>query len=122
MKQLFERVLASKPGRAGGLCVLRFPNSAETRWFDHVPTPGTRIRSDHGDAYWGHLWVVDDVVQSGRNTYTVSCVERREYVHNFRHGSDSKPDLSAELLELARRASGTVIENWRRRKYRHYIP
>jgi len=66
--------------------------------------------------------VVDDVVQSGRNTYTVSCVERREYLHNLRHGSDSKPDLSAELLELARRASGTVIENWRRRKYRHYIP
>jgi hypothetical protein len=106
----------------GGYCVLRFPDSTEGRWFDHVPTPGTRIYSYRGDFYWGQVWVVDEVLQSGRDTYTVFCVGRREYVDRLRHRSGGKPDLAAELIELARHTSETVTERRRRWKYRNSQP
>jgi hypothetical protein len=106
----------------GGYCVLRFPDSTESRWFDQVPTPGTRIYSHHGHFYWGQVWVVDEVLQSGRDTYTVFCVGRSEYLDGLRHRSGGKPDLAAELLELARRTSETVTERRRRWKYRNSQP
>jgi hypothetical protein len=64
--------------------------------------------------------VVDDVLQSGISTYTVFLVDSRRYVRNLRERSDG--DLSAELLELARRTNETVSEARRRRKYRGYLP
>ena len=103
-----------------GHCVLVFPDSTETRWFDQVPTPGTRLRSHGGDGYWGQTSVVDEVLQSGKNTYTVTLIDRRRYVRNLRERSEG--DLATELLELARRASQTVIEARRRRKSRGYLP
>ena len=54
-----------------GYCVLLFPDSTEGRWFDRLPTPGTRLRSEGGHGYWAETYVVDEVLQSGRNTYTV---------------------------------------------------
>jgi hypothetical protein len=103
-----------------GYCVLVFPDSTETRWFDRIPTSGRRLRSHGGHAYWGRTFVVDEVLQSGRNTYTVTLVDRREYLRNLRARSEG--DLTAELLELARRTSETVNETRRRRRYRGYLP
>lgn len=101
-------------------CVLRFPDSTGSQWFDEPPSPGTRILSHGGHPYFGRVWVVDEVLQSGRDTYTVFCVGRREYVDKLRHGSDRKPDLATELLELARHTTATVSEQRRRWKYRHH--
>jgi len=61
---------AKRPIRA----VVRFPHSTEIRHFDGVPPPGTRLRSASGQE-----WVVADALQSGRDTYTVYCVERRQH-------------------------------------------
>ena len=101
-------------------CVLVFPDSTESRWFDRIPTPGTRLRSDGGDDYWGRTYVVDEVLQSGKDTYTVFLLERRQHVRNLRERSEG--DLAAELLELARRTNETVNEARRRIKYRDYEP
>jgi hypothetical protein len=96
-------------------CVLVFPYVTEGRWFDQLPTPGTRLRSHGGHDYWGRTFVVDDVLQSGRRTYTVFLVDRRQYIRNLRARSEG--DLAAELLELARRTNETVNET--RRWFRH---
>ena len=101
-------------------CVLVFPDSTETRWFNRIPTPGTRLRSDGGDDYWGRTYVVDEVLQSGRDTYTVFLLDRRQHVRNLRERSEG--DLATELLELARRTNDTVNEARRRIKYRDYEP
>jgi hypothetical protein len=103
-----------------GYCVLIFPDSTEGRWFDRVPTPGTRLRTHGGHGYRARTSVVDEVLQSGRNTYTVTLVDRRQYARNLRALSEG--DLAAELLELARRTKDTVNETRRRRKYRGYLP
>jgi hypothetical protein len=108
-----------------GFCVLIFPDSTENRWFDRVPTPGMRLRTRGSDGaasdvYWGLTFVVDEVLKSGTDIYTVFLVDRRQYVRNFRQRSEG--DLAAELLELARRTTETVTETRRRRKYRDYIP
>lgn len=100
--------------------MLRFPDSTETRWFDRLPPPGTRIYSHDGDLLWGRVWVVDEVLQSGVDTYTVFCVGRDEYVEKLRSGAGATPDLAAELLELARHASETVRERRRRWRNRNY--
>src|SRR4249919_2482347 len=92
--------------RAGAYCVLVSSDSSEARWFDRIPTRGTRLRSRGGHGFWGRTWVVDEVLQSGINTYTVFLVDRREYVRNLRQRSES--DLATELLELARRTRETV--------------
>jgi hypothetical protein len=122
MLRLVRWLARLKRGTVGGYCVLRFPDSTESRWFDQVPTPGTRIYSHHGHFYWGQVWVVDEVLQSGRDTYTVFCVTRREYLDHLRHRASGKPDLASELLELARHASETVTERRRRWKYRNSQP
>jgi hypothetical protein len=122
MRQLFGWLAPSKPGRAGGHCVLRFPDSMETRWFDQIPTPGMRIRTHYGGDFCGRLWVVNDVTQIGGDTYAISCVERDEYLHNLQQRPGGKPDLSAELLERARRTTESITEERRKRKYRHYQP
>src|SRR5205823_7188666 len=99
MLRLRKWRLPVKHRNVGGYCVLYFPDSTEIRWLDKPPTPGTRIRSHGGHGYWARVWIVDKVLQSGQDTYTVICVARSEYLDNLRHGSGYKPDLSAELLE-----------------------
>lgn len=117
MLRLFKRRSPKRPD-AGVFCVLLFPDSAENRWLERLPPPGTRIRSRRG----GPRWVVDVVLQSGRDTYTIVCVGRREYLDALRHRSDRPPDLAAELLEAARRTSEFVAERNRRRRFRNYLP
>ena len=117
MLRLFKRRAPIRHD-AGVFCVLLFPDSAENRWLERLPPPGTRIRGREG----GAVWVVDAVLQSGRETYTVFCVDRREYNSSRRRRSDGASDLSAELLEAARRTSEAVTELSHRRRFRHYKP
>jgi hypothetical protein len=121
--QLFERLLGHEPD-SGVYCVVRFPDSVESRRFEKLPTPGTRLRSNGGHAYWGQTWIVDAVMPSGRDTYTVECVGHDEYMNSLRlrAGADHRLDLQTELLELARRTNEAVSEFQRRRKCRHYQP
>jgi hypothetical protein len=87
-------------------CVLLFPESSEVQWLERVPKPGTRIRTVSGRTR------VVEVLQSGRNTYTVIC--------GIRDGPpDAPPTLATELLELARRK---VDEGRHLGRYRNYIP
>ena len=97
---------------AGFFCVFLFPDCSENRWLDRLPAPGTRIRSRQRT-----VWVVDEVLQSGRETYTVFCVGRGDRRH-----SAGTTDLATELLEAARSASEAVSARRRRRRYRHYLP
>jgi hypothetical protein len=97
-------------------CVLVFPDSTETRWLDRVPTSGTRIRSYGGSVLWGRPCVVDEVLRSGRNIYTVFLVDRRR---NVRDAERSRRDLAADLLERARRTSETGEKRWGRKSRRY---
>jgi hypothetical protein len=121
MLRLLERLLSRRQPSDAYYCVLRFPDSTESRWFSELPIPGARIYSHGGHYYFGKAWVVDEVLQSGRNTYTVFLVGRDEYLEHRRRSSPS-PDLGEELLELARHAAARVKEQRRRRKYRDYQP
>ena len=121
MLRLLERLLPARRRSGVYYCVLRFPDSTETRSFSQVPTPGTRILSHGGHFYLGKVWVVAEVLQSGRDTYTVFLMGRREYLDHIRHKSD-KPDLAVELLELARHTTASVTERRRRWKHRHHQP
>jgi hypothetical protein len=56
---------------------------------------------------------VREVLQSGRDVYTVVCGRRPD------GPPEAPPLLATELLEVARRK---VEEGRRRWKYRHYIP
>ena len=116
MSRLFRR-RPPKDADSGVFCVLLFPDSAENRWVERLPRPGTRIRSRQGS-----VWVVDVVLQSGRETYTVFCVDPREYSGALRRRSDGASDLAAELMEAARRPSETVTERSHRRRFRDYKP
>ena len=99
----------------GVFCVLRFPDSTESRWLEELPTRGTRVRSRRGS-----LWVVDEVLQSGRETYTVHCVARRAYVEHLRDRAADDRNLAAELLEAARHTSEGVTERRHRKRYRPF--
>jgi hypothetical protein len=106
----------------GAYCVIRFPGSTESRWFDKPPSPGTRILSEGGHGYWARVWVVDEVMRTGRDGYTVICVSRKEYLDKRGRSSDRRLDLAAELLELARHTRETVSVGRRWWKYRNYLP
>jgi hypothetical protein len=118
MLRLLERLLAGRRRSNAYYCVLRFPDSTESRWFSELPTPGTRIYS-HPGFYFEQLWIVDEVLQSGRDTYTIFLVGRNEYLEHVRR-SALYPDLGEELLELARHTRATVSDRRRRRNHRHY--
>jgi hypothetical protein len=121
LERLLPRLLPRKLGGSQAVhCILRFPDSVEGRWFDELPRPGMRIRSRPGDPYRSRVWVVDEVLQSGRATYTVFCVGHDEYLERLRHGSGRRPDMTAELMEAARRAGQAVSEGRRRWKYRDH--
>ena len=93
--------------RHGASCVLLFPDSTEIRWLDKVPRLGTRIRSSSGRKSAR----VVEVLQSGRNTYTVVC--------GIRDGrAEAPPDLASELLDLARRK--VKERRYRRSRYRRF--
>src|SRR4029079_346305 len=70
-----------------------------------------RPHSEAGHAYpqcrtarlSGRTWAVDDVLQSGRDLYTVFLVDRKEYIRKRRGRSEG--DLATELLEVARRTN-----------------
>jgi hypothetical protein len=94
--------------------MLWFPDATERRKFSKLPTRGMRIRSDGWASDPGQVWVVDEVVQSGRNTYTVYCVDRRHYLKRLRRSS-LLPDLGEEILELVRHTRATVSDRRRRR-------
>lgn len=70
----------------------------------------------------GSVWIVDEVLQSGRDIYTVFCVPRRAFRQSLRNRSDDQRDLADELLEAARRARDAAVERRNRWKYRRYIP
>jgi hypothetical protein len=117
MRQFARWRRRSARADAGVFCVFLFPDSTESRWLDRVPTPGTRVRSGLGS-----VWVVDEVLQSGRETYSVFCVPRREYAAALRRRSEGGRDLSAELLEAARHASEATTERRHRRRFRLFRP
>jgi hypothetical protein len=119
MLQLLQRLLLSRPDPDTYYCILRFPDSTESRWFSHLPTLGTRILSHHGHFQFAEVWVVDEVLQSGRDTYTVFLVGRDEYLEHLRRSSVYR-DLGEELLELVRHTRATVDERRRRWKHRHH--
>ena len=54
--------------------VFLFHNAAELRWVHSVPRHGGRVRSGQGTD-----WIVDEVVRSGVDTYTVTCVAPAEF-------------------------------------------
>ena len=54
--------------------VFLFHDAAELQWVSKVPRHGGCVRSSQGTD-----WIVDDVVQSGVNTYTVTCVAPGEF-------------------------------------------
>ena len=122
MLRLLQRLLARRRPSGAYYCMLWFPDATERRSFSKLPTRGMRIRSHGWASDPGQVWVVDEVVQSGRNTYTVYCVDRRQYLRHLR-GSSLHPDLGEELLELARHTASTVTEQRRRwRRRRQYGP
>jgi hypothetical protein len=53
--------------------VYLFHDGAELRWVQTKPRPGRRVRSSQGDH-----WITAEVLQSGADTYTVTCVAPRE--------------------------------------------
>ena len=55
--------------------VFLFHDAAELRWVRTVPRHGGCVRSSRGTD-----WIVDDVVRSGVDTYTVTCVAPGELV------------------------------------------
>ena len=84
---------------------MRFPDSAEIRQLDDVPPPGTRLRSASG-----HEWFVAEALQSGRDTYTVFCVGRREYLEDFGTGSVRARLVAGDLLEDIGKGSARTRE------------
>ena len=71
--------------------VLVIPDSLpESRWLPQKPRVGGRIDDTNG-----RTWRVADVLQSGRQTYTVVCEPSRSGV---------VPELASDLLDRARNA------------------
>jgi hypothetical protein len=71
--------------------ILVIPDSLpESRWLFEKPRVGGRIDDTNG-----RVWRVADVLQSGRQTYTVVCEPSRSGV---------LPDLASDLLGRARNA------------------
>lgn len=109
---LFSRRVGAEAYR----CVVVFPRYTETRLLERLPSPGSRIRD-----YWGNSWIVSEVLQSGRRTYTVFAGGKREYRESL-HRSSAGSDLAAELLNLARHSASAAARTRRRWKNRHYLP
>jgi hypothetical protein len=73
--------------------ILVIPDSLpESRWAHELPRIGGRI-----DDAAGRTWRVAEVLQSGRETYTVAC-------EPLPAGLAAVSDLASDLLERTRRA------------------
>jgi hypothetical protein len=109
----------SSRGESGNLhrVVFRFPDSAEVRELKRVPEPGSHVRSSTGED-----WIVEEVLQSGIDTYTVFCVGRREFREEAGLDTAAARDLADELVGLARRSLEAAAERRRRWRARKYIP
>jgi hypothetical protein len=83
--------------------VLIFPDSAEGRWVSKRPRIGSEIKNR-----LGVKWMVEEVLQSGIDTYTVHCGLPPSL------GLTHAQDLVADLLDRAREA---LSPGWRRREY-----
>lgn len=86
-----------------------FPDEAVIRYGRKPPRRGSRVRSPRG-----RTWIVDEVLQSGRDTYTATVVAPRFDLPAAR-------GLAADLLDRARDAV-SPREIQRRRRERDYIP
>lgn len=84
---------------------MHFPDSTEIRHLADVPPPGTRLRSASG-----HEWFVAEILQCGRDTYTVWCVGRREYLEDFGTGSVRARLVAGDFLEDIGRSSARTRE------------
>lgn len=51
-----------------------FHGSSELQWVKQRPQPGSRVRSQDGAGDW----IAADVLQSGADLYTVTCIAPRE--------------------------------------------
>jgi hypothetical protein len=85
--------------------VVLFPDVAEIRDLDEVPPLGTRLRSVSG-----YEWFVAEVLPSGRDTYTVRCVGRREFLDEFATRSDRARLAAGDLLEDIGKGSARTRE------------
>ena len=85
--------------------VLIFPDSSESRWVYEPPRPGSKVKSQYGDS-----WRVEEVFQSGVNTYTVDC--RPQSL-----GRAVTRDLAHDLFERARKA----MSPQKRRRRRNFL-
>jgi hypothetical protein len=79
--------------------VLRFPDSTEIHYVDEPPELGARVRSDTG-----RDWFVAEVLQSGRNTYTVLCVGRDEFLKEVGTPASKRRVLADDVVTFARRS------------------
>jgi hypothetical protein len=66
--------VAVSGGARASRVVFLFHGSAELRRVQNRPKRGSRVKSSRGDD-----WIVADVLQSGVDTYTVTCVAPREF-------------------------------------------
>ena len=97
-------------------CVVVFPQYTETVFLKRLPSPGAHIRGPRGDA-----WIVLDVLQSGRRTYTVFAGTMRDYRGSLARSSGGL-DLSAELLNLAHQSTTAASKTRQRWRNRNYLP
>jgi hypothetical protein len=80
--------------------VFLLPDSAEIRRLKCPPRRGQRVRSMRGD-----LWFVTEVLQSGRNTYTVVCAASDVFAEDVLHRRSR--DLASDLLWVVRKKIGS---------------
>jgi hypothetical protein len=110
----FDRIGGVVPGTRGrdsrtpkraACVVVRFPDSTEIRYLDEPPEPGSRIRSATG-----REWFVAETLPSGRNTYTVFCVGRQEFLEEAGSSASRGRVLADDLVALARRSARLETE------------
>ena len=87
-------VVENSQGEVG--LVIFFPGSTEIRWSKSPPRRGQRVQDQRGDVSF-----VTEVVRTGLNTYTVTCVGSRAFLEDLR--SRSSRELVSDLLWAARR-------------------
>jgi hypothetical protein len=80
--------------------VFLLPDSAEIRRLKRPPRRGQRVRSMRGD-----LRFVTEVLQSGRNTYTVVCAASDVLAEDVLHRRSR--DLASDLLWVVRKKIGS---------------
>ena len=84
------------PSGEVGLTIF-FPDSTEVRWSKSPPRRGQRVKNQRGDVLF-----VTEVLPSGLNTYTVTCVGAQTFLEDLR--TRSSRELVSDLLWVARRA------------------